>query len=611
MNEQLNQLKMQAEIDNNAEAATNDLVHDLIKADDLKDEDSIYDLTEELADRFDQDDMGILELARLQARGEHFKSKSLFALTDDAINEKIGKDLDATPRDSREARYNGLHEQIMHAKKQEAEKLDKADKPTSTQNQATVKGMEIVPTDNKSTESVPTSTDIVLYEKPKSKELVVRSQKQTSKELDLTDQDKTKQLPVAENGNRLGAEKASLEKRIEEFGKAKDEYARLSAGRGRRTIHAGKFSEKAVAEAGAKFEAIRDELIDQEVEVARLSGVSKEDLKKLDGSTSAQLNYALTVSLFEHRMVASGRGKFVKDDDGNIIFRETPPKTPMGKLANKFYAYWNNLEDKKHGKLRKGAITVGAGIGIGVATAATAGIILGPVLGGALGGSLAGTVANRLSKSYLFSRISKKADNLHKADDQHDFLQQGIIHGHADHIPSGVDMQTEQGVSANRNRAAKAIGAILVGVAAGEVATLGIEHAGSIFGHTANHVSHAGSHNHNHGGSHHKPHHKHEAHEGHQGKTNPQHAHNKDDISAKQANHGYVSTIYEDKLGLHKGSTNMDHAYELAHKAHELRVVYPTGNPNDFYYVTQNGHTDTASVLKVLAKYGGKVKVTK
>jgi hypothetical protein len=54
MNEQLNQLKMQAEIDNNAEAATNDLVHDLIKADDLKDEDSIYDLNEELDYRFFQ-----------------------------------------------------------------------------------------------------------------------------------------------------------------------------------------------------------------------------------------------------------------------------------------------------------------------------------------------------------------------------------------------------------------------------------------------------------------------------------------------------------------------------------------------------------------------------
>jgi hypothetical protein len=354
-----------------------------------------------------------------------------------------------------------------------------------------------------------------------------------------------------------------LEMLTEDFINARDEYALIATGRGRRVITTfkGGFSKKNLAVARERFEEAEASLYGYEIsqKVQRNMFESDTEFKNaLDVESralSAENEWSLATSLYEHRLVASGSGEF--DAYGN--FEEKSPKGRARLMTNNFRNWFTNRKDKK--------------------------------------------------------------------------IQKDIWNPRNDVIEDIIDSQSNREVLRNRTGVAFAIGAGAVGaLLIGDSA--GLEH---ILGHGARHSHnlYTGGHNPiapNHGGNGLGPNHfrlgnGNGVHHTTSSHAAPNHApkpgarnggsHQSPNINAgghivngNNIQGKYVSTVYENQLGLHNGFTNMEHAARLAQHAHELSMVQDPSNPLKFFYETANGHTDTESVLKVLAKYGGKVKVS-
>jgi hypothetical protein len=393
------------------------------------------------------------------------------------------------------------------------------------------------------------------------------------------------------------------ERFTQEFVTARDEYARLSAGRGRRTfpnfIKGKDFSKKALAEARENYDKAFKELVDQEKIVAKNAGLKNSEIKRVASASAAENEYSLTTSIYQYRMVATGRGNF--DQKGK--FQLIEPKTPFGRAANRFYDWWGKQDGKK-GMLKKAGAAAGIGFVVGVPTALAGTILLGPIAGGAVGVA----AANRLTKSWMVSKISERSRDRKYVEDLDSNLQAEIINPSNGKFGNIVDQQTNNEVKRNRKRMAKIAGMAAIGGFGGALVgdALGLEHVIGGSGHAHAHV--ASTHPNTHPAS--KGGHRHPKAEAANPSSKPaapiNHANT---VNGNQFNGEYVSTVYEQHLGLHQGFTNMEQAANLAQQHHALKLISDPSNPNHFFYQTADGQESTDSVLKVLDKYGGKVKV--
>ena len=280
----------------------------------------------------------------------------------------------------------------------------------------------------------------------------------------LPEEDDTKILQRDQDKIHL----TELTKRVNDI---RNEYARLSAGRGRRFGGQGEFSESKVAEARKAWEeskALRNELIAHELKMALAAGVSEEDLMNYLPLFSIGDNESMARSLYDQRLLATGDYK-VNSKSGELD--EVEPKG-IHKWTRKFYKWWGKQSGEKllsTATLKKSGAMIFIGIPVGAGAALVGSTILGPIAGGALGA----VVATKLAKGLMSYHINKKS----KHDGRIDRLHQDLS-ANAHDLASGdegfadsIDSQTSSEVRANKRRVAIGVGLAALGGAIGAVGT--------------------------------------------------------------------------------------------------------------------------------------------
>jgi hypothetical protein len=278
--------------------------------------------------------------------------------------------------------------------------------------------------------------------------------------------DLAKLLKLAEKAKRDEQNKEKYDRYLYHWRNARDQYARMSAGRGRRRFRFGQeFNKDAVAAARRAYEKAENILVKHEAAMALTAGVTGPELVKVYASAAAESQWGLANALDNYRMVDAGRAQW--DDNTRDGVTMIQPKTSFGKLANKFYDW---LGGQSKGKFfsrstpRKAASMGGkaaAMVGIGAAGS----VLLGPIAGGALGALVA-------------TKITRRAYNLTHHSEMQDAIQHQIMKdtprvinalkdvNALEDVTRTIDGQTVAEVARNRRRLVGAVGSVALGALA-------------------------------------------------------------------------------------------------------------------------------------------------
>jgi hypothetical protein len=306
-------------------------------------------------------------------------------------------------------------------------------------------------------------------------------------------------LSPAEAARRKATNERELRSLVRQVQYDRNDYARRSAGRGRRTLVFGEdFTEESVAQARSVYESTnaqvrRGDLIRHEYKMALEAGVSPEDLNNYAGYFAAGDVGALTRELYKERLLATESYK----EDGHGNLDKIQPKTAFGKATEAFYKFWGKRDGAKllsWATVEKSAALAVPATLIGVPAALVGSVLLAPIAG-AGGAAFGAFAAGRIAKGKLAHRVSERGRGVRyidELDQELEDLEAGIIrrtnaaHARGAYVPGivepnvldTIDAQTRDEVHGNRTRLGWAVGAGALGAAGAELAghALGLGH---------------------------------------------------------------------------------------------------------------------------------------